>query len=109
MEFLKTNFKDKKVLIRVDFNVPIKSSKITDDSRIKKALPTIQHILNQNPKQVIIISHLGRPKDNKDKSCSMQKPASRLSLLLKKKVYFEKNMNLRNLKLPDKKLLFWKI
>lgn len=105
MDFLKTNFKDKKVLIRVDFNIPIKSGKITDDSRIKEALPTIQYILNQNPKQVIIISHLGRPKDNKDKSCSMQKPASRLSSLIKKKVYFEKNTELRNLKLPDEKII----
>lgn len=105
MQFSKINFNEKKVLLRVDFNVPIKSGKISDDSRIKKALPTIKHILKQGPKQIIVISHLGRPKDNKDKSCSMKLPASRLSALLKKNVYFEKNTNLRNLKLPDKKII----
>jgi 3-phosphoglycerate kinase len=105
MDFLKADFKDRRVLLRVDFNIPIKSGKITDDSRIKKSLPTIKHILSQNPKKIIIISHLGRPKDSKDKSCSMQKPASRLSSLLKKKVYFEKSTDLRNLKLPEKKII----
>jgi len=95
MQFSKFNFKDQKVLVRVDFNVPIKGGKITDDSRIKKALPTINHILSCDPKQIIIISHLGRPKGKVNKKYSMKKPASRLSHLLKKRVYFEKNSNLR--------------
>ena len=105
MQFSKFNFKDQKVLVRVDFNVPIKGGKITDDSRIKKALPTINHILSCDPKQIIIISHLGRPKGKVNKKYSMKKPASRLSHLLKKRVYFEKNSNLRKLNLPNKKII----
>ncbi len=105
MDFMNTNFQDKRVLLRVDFNVPIKSGKITDDSRIRKALPTINHILENKAKQLIIISHLGRPEGSVNLEFSMKKPASRLSSLLGKRVYFEKNTDLRNLNLPDKKVI----
>lgn len=56
--------KNKKVIVRVDFNVPIdKNTKaITDDARIKAALPTLQYILSQHPKKLIVMTHLGRPK-----------------------------------------------
>lgn len=62
------DIKGKRVLIRVDFNVPIDSKgKITDDFRIKSAIPTIEYLLNNGAKQVVLMSHLGRPqKELKD-------------------------------------------
>ena len=55
------NFSNKNIIIRVDFNVPIKNSKIQDTLRIDKSIPTIKKCLKDNPKRLIIISHLGRP------------------------------------------------
>ncbi len=78
------DLKDKKVLVRVDFNVPIKEGKITDDTRIKAALPTIRYILDQKAR-LILMSHLGRPK-KPDKENSLAPVAARLSEHLGKKV-----------------------
>jgi len=78
------DLKNKKVLMRVDFNVPIKDGKITDDTRIKAALPSIEYILEQNG-ALILMSHLGKPK-GKDTKYSLAPCAERLSLLLNKKV-----------------------
>lgn len=76
------NLKDKRVLIRVDFNVPLdENSNITDDSRIKAALSTIQHAIGKGAK-VILMSHLGRPKGKVDKKQSLIPVARRLSELL---------------------------
>lgn len=76
----------KKVLIRVDFNVPLDDNRqITDDTRIKGALPTINHALAENAR-VIICSHLGRPKGKRLPEFSLSPAAERLSLLLNKKV-----------------------
>lgn len=82
------NLNNKKVLIRVDFNVPIKEGKIVDDTRIVGALPTIQYALDNNAK-VILMSHLGRVKEEADLEKNNLAPvASRLCELLKKDVKF---------------------
>ena len=76
----------KRVMIRVDFNVPLKDGVITSDVRIKAALPTINYALSQNAK-VILVSHLGRPKEGEyDKHLSLQPVADRLSDLLSQDV-----------------------
>jgi phosphoglycerate kinase len=82
------DLKGKKVLVRVDYNVPVDSrGEITDDYRIDKSLPTIQYLLEQNCK-IILCSHLGRPKDAHDKHCSLRPCAKRLSKLLDREVGF---------------------
>ncbi len=76
------DLKSKKVLIRVDFNVPLdEEGAITDDSRIREALPTIQYAIDQGGK-VVLMSHLGRPKGKVVKSMSLLPVARRLSELL---------------------------
>ena len=80
--------KGKKVLVRVDFNVPIKDGVITDDNRIKAALPTLNYILDNGGK-VIAFSHLGRVKTEEDKAKTTLAPvAKRLEELLGKSVKF---------------------
>jgi phosphoglycerate kinase len=71
----------KRVLVRVDFNVPIKEGRVTDDTRIRRALPTIRHILSEGGRP-ILISHLGRPKGEPDPKCAMDPVAERLEDLL---------------------------
>jgi phosphoglycerate kinase len=78
----------KRVLVRVDFNVPLDGSKITDDTRIRAAVPTLQYILQQKPKAVILMSHLGRPKDGPDPKFSLAPVAPALAALLAKDVQF---------------------
>jgi len=79
--------KGKKVLVRVDFNVPIKDGKISDDTRIRAALPTINYLIDQGA-ALILCSHLGRPKDEPDPAYSMKPVAEYLGELLNKKVAF---------------------
>ena len=82
------DIKNKKVLIRCDFNVPIVNGKITDDTRIKKSLETIEYCLKENY-SIILFSHLGRIKEEADLKKNDLKPvAKRLSKLLKKDVTF---------------------
>ena len=80
------DIKDKKILIRVDFNVPQdKDGRITDDSRIVASLPSIRYVLDQGG-SVVLMSHLGRPKDGPAPGLSLKPCAERLSQLLGKDV-----------------------
>ena len=79
------DLRNKKVLVRVDFNVPVKDGKITDDTRITAALPTLRYILDQKGASLILMSHLGRPK-KPDKENSLAPVAERLSQLINRKV-----------------------
>jgi phosphoglycerate kinase len=82
------NLRDKNVLVRVDFNVPLNErEEITDDTRIVKALPTIQYILNHGGK-VILMSHLGRPDGKKTPKYSLRPCADRLQQLIAAEVLF---------------------
>ncbi|MEG6523015.1 phosphoglycerate kinase [Desulfotomaculum sp. 1211_IL3151] len=77
--------KGKRVFVRVDFNVPLAGGNITDDTRIQRALPTIQYLMEQGAK-VILASHLGRPKGEVVEKYRLTPVAKRLSELLGKEV-----------------------
>ncbi|OJX47304.1 MAG: phosphoglycerate kinase [Chloroflexi bacterium 44-23] len=79
--------KNKKALVRVDFNVPIKDGVVQDDTRIVASLPTIQYLLD-NGSAVILFSHLGRPKDEPDPKYSLRPVAEYLKTLVSVPVYF---------------------
>ena len=81
----------KRVLVRCDFNVPLDGTKITDDTRIVAALPTIQYLLDHNA-AVILCSHLGRPKGEFNMKYSLAPVAERLSEKLNKKVVLAKDV-----------------
>ncbi|WP_427338847.1 phosphoglycerate kinase [Caloranaerobacter sp. DY30410] len=83
----------KKVLVRCDFNVPMnENGEITDDRRIRSAIPTIEYIINNGGK-VILMSHLGRPKGEPNPKYSLEPVAKRLSELLNKEVIFAADDN----------------
>ncbi|HWI64409.1 MAG TPA: phosphoglycerate kinase [Symbiobacteriaceae bacterium] len=79
--------KGKRVFVRVDFNVPLENGKITDDTRIRAALPTIQYII-ENGGIAVCASHLGRPKGKRNDEFSLAPCAERLEQLLGKKVVY---------------------
>src|SRR5690606_11863744 len=80
------DLKDKKVLVRVDFNVPLdENQNITDDNRISASLPTIKKIIKEGGK-AILMSHLGRPKGKPVEKYSLKPAAERLGQLLNKEV-----------------------
>src|ERR1700677_5071403 len=79
--------KGKKVLMRVDFNVPLEGSTITDDRRIAQALPTIKSIIERGGR-LILMSHLGRPKGGPEPKFSLKPAAEKLAELLGKPVAF---------------------
>ena len=76
--------KDKNILVRVDYNVPIKNGKIESDLRIRASLPTIEYLLEHGAKKIILISHLGRPEGKPDKSLSLSIATTALKKLLPK-------------------------
>jgi phosphoglycerate kinase len=85
------SFRGKRVIVRVDYNVPLKEGRITDDTRIVESLPTIRYILKQQPRQLILMSHLGRPDGKVVESLSLKPAAIKLGSLLKKKVHLTKD------------------
>ena len=87
----KIELKEKRVLIRVDLNVPISDGKVSDNSRIKKIIPLITNLIEKKAK-IILISHLGRPKGKVDKKLSLKPVALALEKLVKTKIeFFEKS------------------
>ena len=83
----KINLTNKRIILRLDLNVPMKEGQVTDLSRIKKVVPIIKEFINKKAK-VILISHLGRPKGKIDKKLSLKPLTSILENLLNSKVYF---------------------
>jgi len=91
------NFENKKVIVRLDFNVPIENNKITDDTRIKAALETIKYLQNHNAK-IIMLSHLGRIKTEADKKTrSLSLVAKKLQELINHQVIFINETRGKNL------------
>ena len=82
--------KGKKVIVRVDLNVPMKNGSITETSRIKKILPTLRLLIKKEAK-IIILSHIGRPKGKIINGMSLEPISKKLSELLNKEVFFNKN------------------
>lgn len=86
------NVKGKKVLVRVDFNVPMKDGVITNDNRIQAALPTIKKLISDGGK-VVLCSHLGKPKNGPEAKFSLKAAADRLAELVDTKVVFAADDN----------------
>ncbi len=84
------NVKGKKVLVRVDFNVPLKDGKVTNDNRITAALPTINKLVAEGGK-VVLCSHLGKPKNGPEDKFSLAPAVERLAQLVNTKVVFAKD------------------
>lgn len=82
--------KGRKVLVRVDFNVPMKDGKITNDNRIQAALPTINKLV-ENGAKIVLCSHLGKPKNGPEDKFSLKAAAERLAELVNTKVVFAKD------------------
>lgn len=80
--------KNKRVLVRVDFNVPLDGDTVTDDTRVRAAIPTLQHILKRSPNALILMSHLGRPKGEPDPQFSLKPVVPVLEKHLGKSVVF---------------------
>ena len=82
------NFAGKRVIVRVDFNVPLDENfNITDDTRIRAAMPTINKVINDGG-MIILMSHLGRPKKNPDEKYSLKHIVNYLSQVIGKEVIF---------------------
>ncbi len=93
----------KRVLVRVDFNVPLKDGKVDDDARIRAALPTLEHVL-ENGGSLILVSHLGRPGGQVKPEFSLRPVADRLAELLDRKVSFLDECTGENVRAASKNL-----
>ena len=97
------DLKGKKVLLRVDLNVPMKNGSITETSRIEKIIPTIKLLLKKEAK-IIIMSHIGRPKGKVINGMSLKPISEKLSLLLQKNVFFSEDIISENTLLEINKI-----
>lgn len=99
----------KRVLARFDFNVPLKDGKITDTTRVDKALPTIRYILENGAKTLVLMSHLGRPKGEVKKEFSLEPVATYLAEQLRKEVILTESCKDKGIKtlleLPQTKIV----
>ena len=102
------DLKGKKVLLRVDLNVPMENGAITETSRIEKIIPTIKLLLEKQAK-IIIISHIGRPKGKVVEGMSLKPISEKLSLLLNKEVLFNREPINKNTLLAINKISNGKI
>lgn len=84
----KNKIKNKRIIVRVDYNIELKNKKFEDRYRIEKSLPTIKFLLTHQAKQIILITHLGRPKNNKDKNLSTKKILPLLKKYFKEVNYY---------------------
>lgn len=85
------DLQDQRVLCRVDFNVPLIGREVADDSRIRAALPTISTILEQHPRALVLLSHLGRPKGKRSEDLSLAPIAPLLSKWINQEVHFSED------------------
>ena len=93
MKYLKdVDFKNKRVLLRTDYNVPLENGQILEDFRLRQSLPTIEHILKQDKSKIVIISHLGRPEGKTDPQYSLEPVAKKLGELLGREIIFIKDI-----------------
>jgi len=87
------NIENKRVLLRVDFNVPLdKNNKVSDDTRIQEALPTIKYLLQNQAKQVIIMAHFKRPKGKVNEEMRLAPVATKLQELMAEPVAYSKDL-----------------
>lgn len=82
LDHIASKIKNTRVLMRVDYNVPLENGQIMDLNRIKQTLPSIKKILSENPKSLVLMSHMGRPNGKRVEKLSLKPVAPALEKLL---------------------------